>query len=73
VKMTKPKIMLRRFRKTTELKLNLGEIVDLLMTYEPTARDAMRYPASPEECNKTMERLIQKLRKAERKLQKEYK
>jgi hypothetical protein len=64
---------MRRFRKTINIKLNLGEITDLLITYKPKARDAMRYPHSPEDCNKAMERLIRKLKKAEGKLKKAYK
>lgn len=67
------KVNLRRFRKTIEIKLNLGEISDLLITYEPKARDAMRYIDSPKDCNKAMERLIRKLNKAKGKLQKKYK
>jgi len=64
---------MRKFRKTIEVKLNFGEITDLLITYEPKARDAMRDKNSPEDCNKAMERLIRKLNKAKRKLQREYK
>jgi hypothetical protein len=67
------KVNLRRFRKTIEIKLNLGEISDLLMTYEPRAINAMSYPNLPEDCKKAMERLIRKLNKAKGKLQKEYK
>lgn len=64
---------MRKFRKTIEVKLNLGEIIDLLITYEPKARDAMQHKDSPTDCNKAMERLIGKLNKAKRRLQMKYK
>jgi len=64
---------MRKFRKTIEVKLNLGEITDLLITYEPKARDAMRNSVSPEDCNKAMAGLIRKLNKAKNKLQRTYK
>ena len=68
----------RTFRKTTEVKLNLGEILDLRLTHKELVRQAIKDSDRlgvklPKKHLQTMDRLARKLIKAEQTLRKSYK
>lgn len=55
---------MRIFKETVDIKLNLGEVSDLLMVYEPVATGHLYNPNTPKNCKKAMKKLIDKLAKA---------